>query len=144
MEEWEGLSKEELIAGLNRYFSDLKDVKIYTCLLGELIEGYLVAAQYLKEVPRGTIDKKVLLQKIVKEGEARQAEENIFFPESISVQTYSNALLLFERQGFLKMVKSADKFNVEILDWNESMTVLTRQLSRFIGVMAESFSVAET
>ncbi len=105
-----GTLREDFIRALSRKFEHWNDVSVYLRLLGELLESYhLVALFLLESVGTQTHEKKALAQKVAKFAEMRDQAGGIYFPESISVQNYSNALMLFENMKLITMKKEADK-----------------------------------
>ncbi len=70
---------------------------LYMRILGDLLESYSTTCQFFIETPTNTaIDKKSLAQKVLRFATSRFENEKGHYPESVSVQNYSNAILLVE------------------------------------------------
>jgi glycerol-3-phosphate O-acyltransferase len=125
-------------SAIRRHFEEINDVSVYLALLGDLLESYLNAANFLKELSNTSVEKKAVLSRLVKHGESLRESGNLSFPESNTTQNYSNALMFFENQGFVKQVKSEDKVNIEIQDWDEGMQTFARETAEYLNVLSQN------
>jgi glycerol-3-phosphate O-acyltransferase len=125
----------EWISSLRSRFSVWEDLSIYLRLLGDLLESYGTAVEYLRQTKESSVEKKALLQKILKAGELANGQDRIAFPESISVQTYSNCLLLLENLKFLTAADDGTKKMILVGKWNTTLDqpfALIRAISQMI------------
>lgn len=108
---------------------------IYTRLLGDLLEAYTFALQSLRDLLLlgGPVDKKVFVQKLVKQAEALGPKSALTFPEAISTQNFSNALLLFDNVGLLKLESN----QVHFQRWDHRMDVLLTSLATYLDTVKE-------
>lgn len=126
------------LPALGAHFADWNDVSIFLRLTGDLLESYLTALQYVRETSDRQVEKKAFVQKIVKHAEAKSAQGGISFPESLSVQNYSNALLLFENLKLLTFEKEQERTLVQVQPWDDKAEGLAVQIRSFLDLMAEN------
>ena len=128
----------QLIDSMERRFEKWDDVALFMNLLGELLESYYVSLRFLKESQEKIVEKKALLQRMVKYAEGLLDQGGIAFPESMSTQNFSNALQLFDNLKFLTLKREGEKTTFEIQGWSERMENLEHQLGGFLSLMRES------
>ena len=131
-------SPEANIRALNSYFTDWNDISIFLRLLGELLESYSTVFEFARDSAERSGEKKSVIQRILKFAETRGAQGAISFPESISIQNYSNALLLLENLRFVTMVKEPERVAVQFQPWDEKMEGFLDRIRGFLGLMMES------
>lgn len=131
-ENWANQSVSQCLATIGTQIKSWDDFCVYMRLLGELFESYLTTLEFLKANPGFKLDKKTLQQKILKFGEARTATR---YPESVSTQNYSNALLLYENLKFIRIVTQDDKKIYEFDRWDEKMEAQSGQLASYLDLM---------
>ncbi len=132
---WDGVSSETLAAGLTSRIARWDDLTVYLRLLGDLFESYRTALMYFKESSKTVTEKKALVQKMIKFGEGLSAKGDIAFPESLSIQTYSNVLMLFENMKYISVSDENGKKMIEIPEWTPGMQALLEQWQRYLSVM---------
>jgi len=133
---WQQRLAPDLIECLQRKLPDWEHVQMFLRLSAELIESYATALAFLKENIR-QLDKKNWQQKMLKFAEQRQALRLIQFSESISVQNYSNALLLFDNLKLLSIGTDPEK-TIQFQTWDERMESLHDELYGYLSLMHES------
>jgi len=128
----------EMIAALGRHFDQWNDISVYFRLTGELLESYQTVVRFVKESPASHVEKKTLVQKVVKFAETRALQGGITFPESISIQNYSNAFQLLENLKLVKILKDGDKHMVLLAPGEPGLTALDLELTSFLDLMQET------
>lgn len=93
---WESRKANDLVIALKQRFEQWNDLSVYLRMLGDLLESYAVLARFMAESPGAAYEPKQWAQRALKYGEMLLAQGEIAFPESLSVQNYTNALKLFE------------------------------------------------
>ena len=137
-DDWQEKTPDANITALNSYFSDWNDISIFLRLLGELLESYLTVFEFVRDSTERGGEKKSIVQRILKYAEARSAQGAISFPESISIQNYSNALQLLENLRFLSLEKEADRVSVQLQTWDEKMANFANRIRGFLDLIMES------
>jgi len=137
--DWPSRLVPEVTQGLARGNGGQERLHIYARLLGDLLEGYTFALQTLRDplLLAGPVDKKVFVQKLVKAAEALPSKTALTFPEAISVQNFSNSLLLFENLGLLKLENN----QVQFQRWDHRMDSLLATLTAYLDTMKEKLPV---
>lgn len=107
-------------------------------ILGDVFESYRTVIKYFREHGTPMVDKKGLVQRIVRFAEQERESGEIIFPESISIQNYSNALLLFENLHLVELAKDQKKKGVSVVSWNSEFTSVQAKLSGYLGLMGDS------
>lgn len=114
---------------LNRFFGDAIEMRLYLNLIGDIFESYFTAMQYFKGAHGSVFEKKLLLPKLVAYGEKQMSEGAIYLPESISTQTYTNALLFLINLGCLS---ETEKSSIRVENWEDAHTLVETELKSFI------------
>jgi glycerol-3-phosphate O-acyltransferase len=114
------------------------DISIYLRLLGDLLESYLTVATFVVDSGERGWEKKALLQRLVKYAETKQLQGGIYFPESISVQNFSNALLLLENQKYLAQRKEGEKTFLDRQPAGGGLETLVQQLREYLDLVQEN------
>lgn len=127
----------DLVGALQKHFENWDDVSVYLRLLGELLESYLTVVRFVKESQPGAVEKKALVQKILKYAEAKSVQGGISFPESVSTQNYTNALLLLENLKIVSVTKDGDKSMVKLEPGDGDLETLSSELTTFLRLMEE-------
>ncbi len=125
----------DLKAQFLRPFPKVSDMSIYYRILGEIMEGYLTAIEFVRSSKPMKIEKKAFLQRVLKFSEVRELQGSIVFPESKSQQNYSNALSLFEN---MKVVTIGEKGAVELMPQSPGLVELDKTFSRYLELMQKS------
>jgi len=112
-EDFTNRSPAEMAAALFQKFDHEDDLSVLLRLPGDLLESYQTVADYLSLHANGALERRALVQRVVKFAEGRAVQGAIAFPESISTLTYGNALLLLENLKLLKLRKDGDRTVVE-------------------------------
>ena len=119
---------------LKRQFENWDDVSVYLRLLGDLFESYRLVLQYLKENPK-PCEKKALIQKVLKYAENLKSKGKVTFLESASVQSFSNAISLFDNMRLVDLQKSNDKTIVAVKPWGDVHENIRAMLTRYLDLM---------
>lgn len=123
--------------GLAQTFPVATDASVFSRVLGEILESYLCFADFVRGSTESTWDKKALLSKVTKYAVAEQQQGDIFFPESISVVNYGNALLYLENQEVLTVEKEGDKTRVRRTGDAVVLDALVSQLGEYRDLIQE-------
>lgn len=134
---WEGGSNEEWIRGFGQYFKDWDELSVYSGLLGELLESYAILMNFLKENPGEAMDKKQITGHLVKFGMDLNSEGKLSYPESISVQNFSNGLLSCENRKYLTTEKLEDQTLLKIAAWNFETEQMLNNIEKFLALLVE-------
>jgi glycerol-3-phosphate O-acyltransferase len=137
-EDWQECELTELFEKMAHRFPDANDLSIYLRFLGDLLESYATMGSFLVESSEKSFEKKALLSRLMKYAEAKYTAGEITFPESMSVINYSNALLYFENQGILKIVKTEEKTHYEKSGDLLSLRKFIESLTSFLDLMQEN------
>ncbi len=132
---WDTIPVDKLLTGLRRKLKHWDDLTVYLRLLGDLFESYRTGLLYFKEAAPTTIEKKALVQKIIKFSEASLPRGQIAFPESLSVQNYSNLLMLLENLKLLTIEDENGKKMVKPPKWSPELEALASQWESYLTVM---------
>ena len=134
---WEGGTNEDWIRGFGQYFKDWDELSVYSGLLGELLESYAILMNFVKENPGEAMDKKQLNSKLVKFGMDLNSEGKLSYPESISVQNFSNGLLSCENRKYLTTEKLEDQTLLKIAAWNFETEQMLNNIEKFLALLVE-------
>ena len=132
---WENASDSEWVEGFHTYFRDWDELTVYTGLVGELLESYYLLMSYLKSCPGEEFEKKNLTAKLVKYSQDKNQEGAISYPESISVQNFSNGLLSCENKKYILVEKSGDKSNLKVAPWNFETEQMLGDVQRYLDLL---------
>jgi glycerol-3-phosphate O-acyltransferase len=113
------------------------DLSVLSRVPGELLESYLLFADFVRLSSDGVWEKRAMLSKVYRFAETRQQQGDVLFPESLSVVNYGNALLYLENQGVLKIDKEGDRTQVSRVGEEKVLSRLIEQLSEFRDLMQE-------
>jgi hypothetical protein len=100
--------------------------------VGELVESYSTVLSFLEMSSDQEWEKKTLIQNISKWTGEKRAREALQFPESNSIQNYTNAIACFENKKVLSLRKDQDKTWVQVLANSQE---LAKELSLLEGVL---------
>jgi glycerol-3-phosphate O-acyltransferase len=128
----------EWIQSLRHRYPNWDDLSLYLRLLGDLIESYATLMQYLKDNAEPTLERKALVQKVLKYAEGANSQGKIIFPESLSIQNYTNAILLLENQKYLTAIEEGTKKCVRMGGWNDALQAQTDLLQSLLGLLEQS------
>ncbi len=115
-------------------FEKMGDMSIYYRVLGEIFDGYLTTFQFVLSSKAMKMDRKTLLQRIVKYAEVRELQGGVAFPESKSTQNYSNALSLLEN---MKVITVNEK-SVELRPSELMLKELEKDFIRYVELIQKS------
>lgn len=138
-----GKSEEQLrsdgvyIKDLEQKFEKWEDVSVYLGLLGDLFEASWTLLEFFREFRGEDMDKKSLIKRVIQMAEVRALQGKISFPESMSVQTYSNSLLLLNNLEVIELKKVTDKTVVHFLGWNEKCEKLCEEYAGYVALTDE-------
>lgn len=121
---------------LKQAVSEWNDLSVYLRLVGDLLESYLSTLRFVRETLLRSGDKKSFIQKIMKDAERKGADSGFSFPECVSVQNISNAIMLLNNQGVLRMDRSAGKTVVSYMGWNPEAEVLYTAMKEFFEILS--------
>lgn len=136
--QWRDKLIPQLLEKMEAKFRSWNEISLYMRLLGELLQSYLTALQFMKDPSAAsgdTAEKKMFLQRVFKFAETKTAHGGIAFPESMSIQNYSNALLLFENMKLLSLVKEPDKTTIQFQRWDDRMASLSHTFAQYLDLM---------
>lgn len=122
------------VGGLGRLHAALLLLRI----LGDVFESYRTVIEFFRENGAPPAEKKGLVQRIIRFAEQEREKGEIIFPESISIQNYSNALLLLENLHLVELAKDQEKTWVSVVPWNAEFTSVQATLSEYLGLMEEN------
>lgn len=118
------------------------DLSVLSRLVGDLIESYAVFFEFVRTSTEGEWEKKAMLAKACRFAELRQQNGEIFFPESVSVMNYGNALSYLENRAIVKIDRDGEKTTVSRLGADVELDALIAQLSDYRRLMRERADVA--
>ncbi len=138
---WKGRLVPDVTKGILENGADL--VHVYVRLLGDLIEAYTFALQSLKDplLLSGPVEKRQWIQKLIKQTESLPPRSTLTFPEAVSIQTFSNALLLFENFSLLSVQKDKDRSMIHFQRWDHRMDGLLANFSGYLNLLKEKLPV---
>lgn len=125
---------EQWERGLARHFGEYANSRIYLYLIADIFESYLTVMEFFKGAAGSVFDKKALLPKLVVFAENSMLHQKVRLAESISTQTYSNALLFLENLGFLEPM---DRNSVRVCAWEDSFSKTESEFRRFLNRILE-------
>lgn len=131
---WGNAPTQGWLERLTEKFS-VADISILLRSIGELIESEKVVFNFSKENISSVLDKKTLLQKILKFAEQGFAENGILFPESISIQNYTNSLQLLENLKVIKIQKDKEKVTYHFEKWNAELDSWMLDIQRWLEIL---------
>ena len=135
---WKDKLIPQVLEQMEKNFSSHDEAPLYRNLLGELLQSYLTVLEFIQE-PSVTLgsshEKKAFVQKVFKFAEGKFIEGAIDFPESMSIQNYSNALLLFENMKLLSSSKESEKTVIHFEAWDERMGQVKDRLTQYLSLM---------
>jgi glycerol-3-phosphate O-acyltransferase len=117
-------------------FPVASDLSVLSRVPGELLESYLLFADFVRHSSDGVWEKRAMLSKVYRFAEMRQQQGDVLFPESLSVVNYGNALLYLENQGVLKIGKEGEKTQVIRIE-DSSLASTIEKLSEYRDLMQE-------
>ncbi|MFM8313181.1 MAG: 1-acyl-sn-glycerol-3-phosphate acyltransferase [Deltaproteobacteria bacterium] len=134
---WETASDQEWIRGFHEYFKDWDEATVYMGMLGELLESYSTLMKYLKQNPGQISDKKQLSSQIVKFAQGLNEEGSLNFPESISVQNFSNGLLSCENKHYITTEKSGEQTLYKVSPWTHETEDRLRTIEDYLSLLID-------
>jgi glycerol-3-phosphate O-acyltransferase len=127
-----------LITTLRGHLGSWDDASLYMRLLGELLNSFLSGLNFMKQNPGSTpLEKRSFVQKILKLAESGP-QEDVVFPESMSTQNYSNALLIYENLKLLSISREGEKSMVVVQAWDSKSQDLMDAVKHFLELMDEN------
>ncbi len=132
---WENATDEQWIQGFHQFFKDWDEATVYGCLVGELLESYSNLMKYMKDNPGEEVDKKQMTAKLVKFCTDLSQKGEISFPESISIQNFSNGVLSFENKHYLTINKIEDKSLLKVAPWNFETEQMLQDILRYLSLL---------
>lgn len=115
------------------------DFFIYCRLTEDLFESYLTTAKFAGENPGSKWEKRSLLQRLPKYGEGLLNKKEIVLPESLSVQSYSNSLLLLENLKCLRLEEEGEKKLMVFEESSSALPELVVACEKYLRLMREDF-----
>lgn len=113
------------------------DVMIYSRMVEDLFESYLTLARFALENAGAKMDRRTLLAKLPKYGEHLMSKKEIVLPESLSVQNYSNAILLLENLKGLKNVEEGEKRLLQFEEPSKGLQDLNAACEKYLKALRE-------
>lgn len=113
------------------------DLILFMSPIEDLLEAYILALTFAKDNIGLSGDKKTVVQRMLKYGLSSELER----PESVSLQNFANALLLFENQKMVSFVGEGDKRTVEFLNWSADADAQLELLKGMLELL--KFDLAE-
>lgn len=128
---WQREPINSVLAAVNRNSESRMAAGMFQTLLGELIESYAIVFRFAKQNGDLRLDRKALLQRVLKESQNLIAREALVFPESASIQNFGSAVLLLENLGLVETQSENDKPTLLIGGWRsepENMLLLCENI----------------
>ncbi|MBI1860345.1 MAG: 1-acyl-sn-glycerol-3-phosphate acyltransferase [Deltaproteobacteria bacterium] len=119
-DDWKQLPIRNVVRATSDHFGKEAGKRVMRALLGDLIESYHTAFGFMKKNASLHLDKKALLQRVLKEGQQLLTDEKLGFPESVSLQNYGCALQLAENLGVATSSAEGPKPQIRISPWTEN------------------------
>ncbi len=116
-------------------FQKLGDMSVYYRVLGEILEGYLTTLQFVMSSKPMKIEKRTLLQRVIKYADVRELQGSLVFTESRSSQNYANAISLMEN---LKLLSIGEKSMVELRPQEEGLREIEKDFSLYLELLQKS------
>lgn len=134
---WETASDEIWIEGFHSFFRDWDEASVYSGLSGELLESYSTLMKYLENHPGEEMEKKTFVSRLVKYAQDLAGEGLLSYPESVSIQNFSNGLLSCENKGYISSFKNGDKTVLKIAPWNFQTDQVLKDILRYLQVISD-------
>ncbi len=138
---WESADDQVWTDGFHHFFKDWDEATVYSGLIGELLESYLILMSFLKEQEGQTFDKKQCLNRLIKYGEAKKDVGDIAYPESISIQNFTNGLLSCVNKGYLSSDSVGDKTVLNVLPSTLETEKMIKDIQDYLTLLTERPSV---
>ena len=98
---------------------------------------YSTLMKYLKQNPGQISDKKQLSSQIVKFAQGLNEEGSLNFPESISVQNFSNGLLSCENKHYITTEKSGEQTLYKVSPWTHETEDRLRTIEDYLSLLID-------
>ncbi len=118
-------------------FEDWDDVSVFLRMGGDILEAYATSLDFIKETNFKSLDSKVFPQKVLAFAEAKSQKGGISFPESLSIQLYTNALLWLSNRGLVTTAKAENKSQVSIEGWNDGLQAARDELGAYLRLLED-------
>jgi len=135
---WETATDDQFIAGFKNHFINWDEASVYAGLLGELLESYASTMSFLKENPGEIYDKKQFIARLIQYSEELSERGQIQYPESISVQNFSNDILSCENYGYVGTEKGEERDLLRVLPWNFDAEETLKKVLRYLELLKEN------
>jgi hypothetical protein len=113
-------------------------IDLYSDAWASFLESYLLMGLYFSQMGESRWEKRALLNEIVKFAESRLAMNALRYPESISVYNFGNALLRYERVGWIQIKKSEEGSFIDRVVEGETIQESVRKISDWLDLMDEN------
>lgn len=134
---WENGSVSDWIEGFHQYFRDWDEITVYSAMLGELLDSYCAFMKYLKLNPGMLTDKKQLSSSAIRFAQDLNQRGQLNYPESISLQNFSNCILSLENKGFFSPESDQTQGQFRVMPWNFDKENMLREIQEFLSTIAE-------
>jgi len=134
---WENGSASDWIEGFHQYFRDWDEITVYSAMLGELLDSYCAFMKYLKLNPGMLTDKKQLSSSAIRFAQDLNQRGQLNYPESISLQNFSNCILSLENKGFFSPESDQTQGQFKVMPWNFDKENMLREIQEFLSTIAE-------
>jgi glycerol-3-phosphate O-acyltransferase len=106
-------------------------------MLGEILESYCSFMKYLKLNPGIVSDEKQLSSSVVKLAQDLNQQGQLNYPESISLQNFSNGILSCENKGYFSVESSEKQKQLRVMPWNLEKENTLLEIQEFLLTLAE-------
>ncbi len=117
-------------------FEDWDDLSVFMRLGGDIFEAYATCLDFIKEHSVKTMDTKIFPQKVMAFAENKSLKGGISFPESLSIQLYSNALLWLGNRG-LGTVNKGSKSTISVADWGADLEEARNEVKGYLKLLED-------
>lgn len=134
---WETGTLEDWVKGFHAYFRDWDEATVYSGLIGELLESYSILMRFLKANPGEELDKKQMISRLVKFGQDLNDEGRLNYPESISIQNFTNGILSSENKHYITSLKIEEQTVLKIALWNHETESRLKAIENYLALLLE-------
>lgn len=132
-----GERREIPMSRLRERFEDWDDLSVFLRMSGDILEAYATCLDYIQETSLKSMDAKAFPQKVLAYGEGKSQKGGIAFPESLSVQLYTNALLWLGNRNLVTVTKAESKSVVTVDGWSPGLEEARSELRTYLRLMED-------
>ena len=124
--------RESFSRALSKIAAAESEALTWMRLVGDSLEGLWLVLHVLTKSTIHSWDKKALTDQVLQEGTELQKSHALRFPEAVSVTNCSNALLFFQNQKLLSIVKEKQKTEVHWGGNHDKTAIMLKELESYL------------